>query len=42
MEFMFLRIISGLALAIGIASVTQISVFTQSAQKQHGIEGVWM
>jgi hypothetical protein len=41
MRFTFLRVISGLALATGNASVTQISVFAQSAQKQHGIEGVW-
>ena len=41
MKFTFQKIISGLALATLIALVTQTAAFAQSAQKQHGIEGVW-
>jgi len=41
MKFMFPKIISGLALAIVIASVTQTPAFAESAPKQQGIEGVW-
>ena len=41
MKFMFLKIISGFALATVIASVTQTAAFAQSAQKRQGIEGVW-
>jgi hypothetical protein len=42
MKTRFLKIISGMALATVLAlTVTQVSAFAQSAQKQQGIEGVW-
>ena len=41
MKLMFPKIISGLALATVIASVTQTSPLAQSAPKPQGIEGVW-
>lgn len=42
MKIRFLKSISSMALASVLTlTVTQISVFAQSAQKQQGIEGVW-
>jgi hypothetical protein len=42
MKTRYLKIISGMALGTVLAlTVTQISAFPQSAQKQQGIEGVW-
>jgi hypothetical protein len=42
MKIRLLKIISGMALATVLApTVTQVSAFAQSAQKQQGIEGVW-